>query len=483
MFRHRRIAIGAAAIVALACATIAPVASAQSSGAVKINPAMSGMMQSVLRIRNAQAGRAVASIAAPTSPASLVNNPATDLTSQDTQSETTVVFSGGTQAVAAFNDSGAFSGASPHFTGYSYSANNGKTWTDKGTLPTDAIGDAGDPSLAFDSLRSKVYLVTLGLNNSSVLRLFTSTDGGQTFGAAINPAPGNTASAFLDKEWLTVDNTAGAGQGNAYLAYRDFGSSGGMKFNRSVDGGVTWSNAINLLPNDGQGAWVTVGPDHAVYYFFLAGAANQIKVRKSVDQGVTFAPAVLVVDLLTTGVNGDLTLGGGFRGNAFPQAVVGLDGVIYVVYNDNPAGVDKGDVFLKTSTDGGTTWSAATKVNDDLATADNWQPSVALNTAGTRIAVGYYDRSADPANLLIQRRIRTGTVGVGGAITFNASKSLSPSFPAVIGQDPVINTTYMGDYDQIAGTGVGFLTVWGDNRDSDTAHAHQPDVRRALVKA
>ena len=483
MVRRRRIILCVAGVVAMGVTTLAP-ASAQTRGAspAKINPAMSGALQTVLSLRSGGASAGAAAIAAPTNPATLVNNPASDLTSQDTQSETTIVASGGTQAVVAFNDSGSFSGTSDHFTGYSYSP-DGRTWTDMGVLPTDAIGDAGDPSLAYDSLRGRVYLSTLAFNRSDVLRLFTSTDGGQTFGPAVNPAPGNGAGAILDKEWLTVDNWAGAGQGNAYLAYRDFGGGGGMKFNRSVDGGVTWSNAINLLANDGQGAWVTVGPDHAVYYFFLSGAANQLKVRKSVDQGLTFGPAVLIVDLLTTGVNGDLTLGGGFRGNAFMQAVVSSTGVIYGVYNDNPAGVDKGDVYLTTSTDGGATWSVGTKVNDDVGTSDNWQPAVALTPTGTRIAVGYYDRSADPANVLLQRRIRIGTVGVGGAVTFGASVSLSPSFPSVIGQDPVINTTYMGDYDQIAGVGRGFITVWGDNRDSNTFHAHQPDVRRALVRA
>jgi len=483
--RRSRLLKFGAALVAIGCASLGPAAFADAGGAqrIKIDPAMSGAMQNLLRIRNGEAGATSAEAPAPTPPTdpiSLVNNPTADLTNHDTQSETTVIFAAGKNAVSGFNDSGSYNGANNHFTGWSYSADGGKHWTDAGILPTDGVGDAGDPSMAYDVMRNQVYFATLGFNNSAVLRFFTSTDQGHTFGPAVNPAAGNGGGAFLDKEWIAVDNWPGTGQGNVYLVYRDFGAGGGMKFNRSTNGGVNWSNAITVLPNAGQGAWVTVGPDHSVYYFFL-DTGNIIKVRRSTDLGLTFGAATTVIDELSTGVNGDVGLGG-FRSNGFPQAVVSPSGVIFASYNDNPAGGDRADVYLKTSIDNGATWSVATKVNDDATTNDNWSPSIALNTNGSRIAIGYYDRSADGANNQIQRRIRTGTVNAGGTIVFNASVSLSPNFPPVFGQDPVINSVYMGDYDQIAGTKKGFLTTWGDNRDSDAFFAHQPDVRRAVVK-
>ena len=67
--------------------------------------------------------------------------PAADLTAQDTQSETTVVHLNGTNIVAAFNDSGSFTGGSNHFTGFAYSGNNGLSWTDGGILPASAGGE------------------------------------------------------------------------------------------------------------------------------------------------------------------------------------------------------------------------------------------------------------------------------------------------------------------------------------------------------
>jgi subtilisin-like proprotein convertase family protein len=56
----------------------------------------------------------------------------------------------------------------------------------------------------------------------------------------------------------------------------------------------------------------------------------------------------------------------------------------------------------------------------------------------------------------------------------------------VIGQDPVVNTVYMGDYDQVASSGGGsdpvlFSATWADNRLGNAFHAHQPDVRFARI--
>src|SRR5438309_516117 len=83
----------------------------------------------------------------------LVNNPAADTTSQDTQSETSSVSfinaSGQQVVVVGFNDSGSFDPSfNPpfHFTGYARSTDGGATFTDLGVLPASANGDAGDPT-------------------------------------------------------------------------------------------------------------------------------------------------------------------------------------------------------------------------------------------------------------------------------------------------------------------------------------------------
>ena len=484
--RSSRVLVVAGAVVALACASLVPVAAGQSSGArpVRIEPTMSGALQSILRIRNGSGPAPALSggPSAPTDPTSLVNAPTNDVTSHNTQSQAAVSFTGNTSAVVAFTDSGAYDGLNNHFTGWSYSSDNGKNFTDRGSLPADTIGDGGNPRMGRDQLRNQVYMVTLGFTRSDVLRMYTSTNRGSSFLPPTNPAVGNGSEAILDGQTIAVDNWPGVGTGNLYLAYRDFGPGGGIKYNRSVDGGVTWTSAVILVPDAGLGAWLTVGADHSLYLFYLDETGNVLKMRKSTDRGLTFAAATVVVDLLTTGVGGDLGLGG-FRTNSFAQAVASPDGVIYLVYADDPAGTDRADVYVTATINGGTSWIAAQRVNDDTGTADNWEPAVATNPTGTKIGVSYYDRSSDPSNELMQRWARVGRIGqMGGAVSFNPSLSLGPSFPPVFGQDPAMPADFMSDFDTIAWVKKAFVSGWTDNRDSDHVNTNQPDIRRALVQ-
>jgi len=421
----------------------------------------------------------------------LVNDPALDTTpgSRFTQSETTIVLGSGMTLIAGFNDSGSFLPGSNKFTGFSRSTDMGATWTDGGTLPTNPNGDAGDPVLARDNTLGRTYFSTLNFSGNG-LRVFSSNNDGLTWNAPVNGGTGVGAGSFQDKEWMTVDNFPGACQGNVYLAWRDFAvpaAAGGIRFSRSTDNGATFGPSPGLLlaspgASNVQGAFVTVGPNHAVYVFWLdqsagAGTPNIIKVRKSTDCGATFAPAVNVATLLTTGVNGSLGNIGGFRSNSFVQAVVNPTDAnkIYLVHNDNPAGADSGDVFLRQSTDGGATWGAAVKINNDATTNTQFFPTIAVKPDGSALAASWYDRRRDPANSLIEYWGAIGTIS-GSTVTFGPNFRISDPFPAVFGKDPVVNSVYMGDYDQMVADNNFFYVTWGDNRLTSA-----PDVRFAKI--
>lgn len=405
----------------------------------------------------------------------LVNTPAGD-TTNDTQSETSCLVAGA-NVVVGYNDSGSNTVAGGHFTGWAVSTDGGTTFVDKGVLPTSTAGDAGDPVLARDSVTGAVYMATLAFNTNDNLQFWKSTDGGLTFGAPVNCTPDARAGDSMDKEWITVDNFPGTGQGNIYNFWRNFGggvNNGGMRFCRSTDGGATFGPIrpwvlIDDASAGGQGAWVCVGPDHAVYCFWLFGSGTtlQIKMRKSTNLGVSFAPAVVVADIDSTGTNGDLGLGGNFRTSTFPQAVVNPANAnqIYLVFPDKGTTPDKSNINLVTSSDGGTTWSSRVLVNDDATTNDQWQPSIAINPEGTRLFVGYYSRQLDAGNVMIDTYCRTATLS-GASVTFDPSQRVSTtSFPVVVGVDPLIVGTYMGDYDHASADSNFFYYTWGDNRD------------------
>ncbi len=411
----------------------------------------------------------------------LVNDPTADATTQDTQSETGLVLGASGAVLASFNDSGSDLAPNPSFTGIARSTDGGATFTDQGRLPATATSDAGDPVLARNNVTGRIFLSTLGFNSGAVLQCFRSDDNGATYQPPVDCDGGGTSN---DKEWITVDNAAGSGQGNVYHFYRDFGGGGGMSFVRSTDGGATWSSKLVLASGSGQGAWPVTGADHAVYAFWLA-TGNILTVRKSTDQGVTFAAAVGAQTLRTTGVNGDFGFTGGFRSNAFPQIVAHPTDAsqLYMVWTDKAVSPspDKANVYFSQSTSGGATWGAAVQVNTDAGTNDNWQPVIAITPDGTKLFVSWYDRRLDPGNSTIDVYARIATIS-GSTVTFgNDFRMTDQSFPVVVGQDSVIVATYMGDYDSAVADNAKFYRTWGDNRLPRLTHAHQPDVRFAAV--
>gem|GEM_PF-6148900 len=236
---------------------------------------------------------------------------------------------------------------------------------------------------------------------------------------------------------------------------------------------------------------MVVGSDHSVHVFYYRGTGaggqggdNKLFTRRSTDLGVSFGVEHEVADLLTTTTNGNLTLPGGLRSNSFPHAAVNpANGHLYVVYNDNPVTTDDADVYFVRSTNHGATWSAPAQVNPDDLGRDQFFPTVNVAPNGAAAMIGYYSRANDPADLMFHRRSRLASVNTTtGAVSWAArSFQLGPDTPVAIGQDPVVNATYMGDYDQIATSTGYFHSSWSDNRDGNAFHEHQPDVFYARV--
>jgi hypothetical protein len=407
------------------------------------------------------------------------NNGGAGATSGFTQSETSILAFGNTVLIG-FNDSGSSAGGASKFTGFARSTNGGVSFTDGGTLPTHLSGDAGDPVLARHDASGRVYYSTLAFSGNGIIQVFRSDNGGTSWQSPINGTPGG--SGFMDKQWMAVDNFTGPGNGNVYLLVRDFGPSQSIRLWRSTDAGATFTGG-QVLFSGGQGAYVAVGPDHSVYAARWTTGALQI--RRSTDQGVTFGATNTIATVDPAGTNGDLGLVGqrngesfstAFRSNKFPHMAVNpVSGHLYVVYNDNPAGSDKSDVFFRMSTNNGVTWSAATRVNTDATTNDNWQPTIAVTPSGSKLGIFWYDRredtttaDGDTVNNQIKYYGRIGTI-TGSTVTFAPDFAVSDvAFKPEFGRDSLVNPTYMGDYDSAAATNDAFHVVWADNR-SDLA--------------
>jgi hypothetical protein len=317
-----------------------------------------------------------------------------------------------------------------------------------------------------------VYLTTLSAFSNNVVQFFTSADNGRTFGTPVNAFPNLQPTGFtnfLDKPWMTVDNSEGRGQGTIYVTATDFeDTSLNLLVSESRDEGASWQRQ-QLAQGDVQGSNVVVAANHKAYVFWWDGnqaPTERIMMTKSDNKGVFDSAPTTVATLRTTGADG--SLGMDFRTNAFPQAATNPKdaNTIYLVYNDvGQAPGDRGDIYFTQSTNGGSSWTRPVKLNDDATTADQFFPTITVMPDGEHVFVTWYDRrNAATPNGNIERFGVIGTID-DETVTFGHNFDYSDApFPESFGHDSASAPDYMGDYDQATSDNHFFYTSFVDTR-------------------
>lgn len=435
-----------------------------------------------------------------------------------TQNETSTAWCG-TNVVVAFNDTSSevatlLGPRGVSLDGYSYSNDTAASFTYAGT-PTPGTGTntfmLGDPSVACaDS--GHFYLSSIwmdGTNNITGISLSRSTDGGQTFAAPAVIVAKNAMTHFVDKDWMALDPQ---NPNDIYVTYTDFDYSGSVcgtdtpgnpipryaiEMVTSTDGGATFGSTPTVVEQVCanasspealvEGSQVAVDLQGVVYvsweeYGMNGGtfADRKIRIAKSIDGGASFGAPVTVSEVDCAGNCADLQ--GFIRSTEFPTMAVGEgsanNGFVYIAWDD---GVDQvpdflsttgfygfTDILLSESKDGGATWSAPVRVNNDpegngSPYTDQFEPALATDKTG-RLAVCFYDRRLDPNNFLIDRYCASSR---DDGMTWTDTKFTPVSFPSVVGQDAFLSPDYMGDYDVLArdftNVSPGFMDAYGDN--------------------
>jgi hypothetical protein len=234
-----------------------------------------------------------ARLATPTSLSSLlpnvkVNNSAGDAADAG-QSEASIA-AWNQYVLVAWNDGQGFV-TGPDLMGYGYSTNGGTTFTDGGDPPRRT-------TVAVNEKTGEFYLCglidTSGTVNGVAVVKATFSGTSITWGAPRLVRGTSNATGFIDKPWITVDSLTG----NVYVTYTFFGAGGDtIDFQRSTNGGSTWSAPIKLSANADagrvQGSRPAVGPNGEVYVTWYAIGTDAtfldyFRIRKSTDNGVSF---------------------------------------------------------------------------------------------------------------------------------------------------------------------------------------------------
>jgi hypothetical protein len=347
--------------------------------------------------------------------------------------------------------------------GYSLSTDGGATWSASALLPViDPVHlRASDPAVGVDTA-GNFYIATISINNTNndgKILVYRSTDEGATFDTA-NLAPTNPGTAFDDKEYITCDlNPASPFANTLYISWTRFGTPGGIQLTRSVDGGRTWSSFVQVSDGTGvQGSDPAVGPNGEVY---VVWAGSGVMFDKSADGGASFGT--------------DDTVSAVSSLHGFPSIAVDLSGGartgrIYVTWSDARNGDD--DVFLSSSSNGGSSWTPPVRVNDDPLHNGKLQywPWLSVDDRGD-LSLIFYDTRNTVDNTIFEAYLAKSSDG--GATFVNERLSSEPS-PANTPNSDV----RFGDYIGIDAWGSKIVPVWTDER----AGGFNMDIYTAVIR-
>ncbi len=364
---------------------------------------------------------------------------------------------------------------------YYLSTNGGINWSESHL--SSMLGVWGDPALLFDSSGNLYYgHLSNPVSGYWIDRIVVqrSTNNGLTWndGAGV----GFVSPKNQDKEWLAVDLTQSQYRGNVYMTWTEFDDYGSpnsndssrIKFSRSTDEGITWSNSITISDVSGnctdsdnttEGAVPCVGPNGEIYVAW-AGPEGLV-FDKSTDGGITWGEDTFISDIPG---GWDFDVSGISRCNGLPITMCDISnsqhrGTIYVVWSDQRNGVTNTDIFLSKSTDEGNTWSSPVKVNDDATTRHQFFVWSTIDQGTGNLWFTFYDRRNTTLN---ETDVYVAKSNDGGETFENFKVSESPFVPT--------SSVFFGDYTNIAALNGKIYPIWM------RLHSGQLSIWTALIE-
>jgi hypothetical protein len=331
--------------------------------------------------------------------------------------------------------------------GWAYTTDGGAHWTFPGVVEPGVF--RSDPVVDSDA-DGKFYFNSLTNVGGYQCKVFKSIDGGQTWGPGVFAQGG-------DKQWQVIDTTGGIGRGNIYACWNRSYSICNGHFTRSINGAQSFEACTNVPGNPYWGT-LAVGPDGELYV-----CGNGFVVAKSTTAQ---NPAVTPVQFdfsVTVNLGGSLAYGMGPNPDGLlGQACMDVDhssgptrGYVYLLASVDPSGADPLDLMFSRSIDGGHSWSAPVRVNDDPAGSNAWQWFGTLSVAPNgRIDVVWLDTRNDPGGYDSQLYY---AYSEDAGQTWSENQVLSPAFDPHIGW-PQQNK--MGDYFDMTSDNQGVRLAW-----------------------
>ena len=335
--------------------------------------------------------------------------------------------------------------------GWGFTTNGGASWTFPGVLENNVF--RSDPVLDAADTGNFFYLSLLETFFDNMWR---SLDGGMSW-TNIAPAKGG------DKQWFTIDNTSSTGHGFQYQAWSSSGNNfGGKQFTRSTDGGFTWLNPVNI-PNSPSWGTLDVDTNGNLFVGGVNLGTGQIWCARSTNAKVGSATPTFDQNTKVN-LGGDIGFGepinpDGLSGQVFvaiDRSGTATNNNVYMMASVIPTGSSNGsDVMFARSSDGGATFSAPVRVNDDPVNHNKWHWFGTLSVAPNGRIDSVWLDSRNAANNTDSQLFYS--YSTDGGVTWAPNVAVSNSFNPFLGYP---NQSKMGDY----------ITIVSDNGGGDVAY-------------
>ena len=377
-----------------------------------------------------------------------------------------------------------------YFTAYNTNAahhtENGFEWFN--SAPNFGASMQGDPVVAYDSIGNLYYENMYG-SSIAGCKTIVSTNNGSTWGTSVTSIAGN------DKNWIACDQTSGP---YANYAYSTMTNNTAGNFTRTTDHGATWTSTFAPSTQSLPGMMVAVGPNGNTQggnVYVVTDGGNSFSATYtfylSQDGGATFAQksSQNFANYVGTNVGGRNSVSN-MRTRPYPMIAADNSygpnrGKFYCVYASNfPSGnANKSDVWCRSSTDGGSTWTSAVRVNDDVNTENfqQWHPAIWCDKQTGRLYVMWMDTRDTPTN---DSAYIYASYSDDGGNTFVANQRISNKKMKIDcascggGGTP----RYEGDYNGVISNKKGSMIGWTDFRSGtfQSMTAYFPDFAMAI---